>query len=139
MTNARLSKIGLAAIGTISIFFCAFCLGAQWAAVQGTNGQLMMNLSISQLLRDGDAQSALREAENFTAANVSVLKDYDTPFGFFRVAFESPRILFSRHTFLSDYRPGAAEYIRDYPSASYWPEVVSYLVSNYPQDVSKEQ
>ena len=99
----------------------------------------MMNLNISRLLRDGDTQNALREAENFTAANVSVLKDYDTPFGFSRVAFESPRILFSRHTFLSDYRPGAAQYIRDYPSASYWPEVASYLISNYPQDVSKEQ
>jgi len=139
MTTHRLSKIGIAAIGAIIIFFVAFCLGAQWAAVQGTNGQLMMNLSISRLLRDGDTENALREAENFTAANVSVLKDYDAPFGFFRVASASPRILFSRGTFLSDYRAGAAQYIRDYPSASYWPEVASYLVSNYPQDVAKEK
>ena len=138
MKKNKIIKSALVATAAIIVFTAAFCLGIQWAAVQGTNGQLMMNLQVSNLIRDGNIPSALEASETFTAANVSVLNDLDNSVGLLHIASKLPRILFYRDQFLDDYKTDAAIYFSEHPNASFNPEVTAYLRTAYPQHFTRK-
>jgi len=131
-----LKCIGIA-LAAVVVCSTAFCLGAQWAVLQCTNAQLMIDLQIARLLHDGDTTAALREAENACGAYASTLRDYNSFHGFFDVATGLPRIVFKRESLLPDYRVGLADYMRHYPQAYVPSEVASYLQGKYPATVSE--
>jgi len=73
----------------------------------------------------------------FTAANVFVLRDYDSSMGLFRVIGGVPQVMFDRDSRLPDYRPRAAQYLAEHANTKYWPDVASYLETHYNNESEK--
>ena len=126
-------KSAVFTVAGILLFTLAFCLGVQWTGIQATGGQLMMNLQVSNLIREGNIPGALKASETYTASNVSVLKDLDSPTGLVHVASKVPLFLIYRHQFVEDYKTDAAKYFSENPDASFAPEVSGYLQAEYSQ------
>ncbi len=125
------SVVALLILSAFSV--TSFFLGAQWAALSGTNGQLMMNVHIAELLRENEPALALTELEHVSSGNIFVLKDYGSPMGSLMIAREIVSLPFNKNALLGDYRKKAASYLSTYPNAAYDPIVVAYLDTHYPQ------